>query len=87
MLELTPKNIHMDCIKAKPGNGQVTVKGTLQVSVLYVSEEEDELLGKVEISIRALISLTLCVREIFDEAAAMKFQRISRWNIAENLCK
>lgn len=95
--------------EAKAGNGQVTVKGSLAVNILYTSDEEEEPLGKVEtslpfeeqfhmegveagdavyvrhmledlsvgiinsrkISIRALMTLELCVREIFDESAAV----------------
>ncbi len=95
--------------EAKAGNGQVTVKGSLAVNILYTSDEEEEPLGKVEtnlpfeeqfhmdgveagdavcvrhtledlsvgiinsrkISVRALMTLELCVREIFDESAAM----------------
>jgi hypothetical protein len=94
--------------EAKAGSGQVTVKGVLTVNLLYLSEEEEEPLGKVEaslpfeeqfhmegvesgdavhmshtledlsigiinsrkISIRALLTLELCVREIYDESAA-----------------
>ncbi len=149
MLDLTKKNIHMDCIKAKTGNqitveddvnipdlrpdidkvifhsgvirldevkamnGSVMVKGSLMVNVLYASEEEEEPLGKVEvslpfeeqfhmdeveagdpvcmnylledlsvsiinsrkISIRALLTMELLVRQIFDEAAAVDVVR------------
>ena len=95
--------------EAKAGNGQVTVKGTLAVSILYISDEEEEPLGKVEtglpfeeqfhmegvetgdavcvrhmledlsvgiinsrkISVRALMTMELCVRDIFDESAAV----------------
>lgn len=95
--------------EAKAGNGQVTVRGVLTVNTLYVSDEEEEPLGKVEtslpfdeqlhmdgveagdpvyirhtledlsigiinsrkISIRALLTLELSVREIFDESAAV----------------
>lgn len=95
--------------EAKAGNGQVTVRGSLAVNILYISDEEEEPLGKVEtslpfeeqfhmegveagdpvyvrhtledlsvgiinsrkISIRALLTLELCVREIFDESAAV----------------
>ena len=95
--------------EAKAGNGQVAVKGTLTINILYTSDEEEEPLGKVvtnlpfeelfhmdgveagdavcvrhiledlsvgiinsrKISVRALMTLELCVREIYDEAAAM----------------
>lgn len=95
--------------EAKAGKELVTVRGALAVNILYVSDEEDEPLGKVEvsipfeeqfhmdgvevgdpvyvrhtledlsvgiinsrkISIRALMALELCVREIFDESAAV----------------
>ncbi|MCH5281817.1 MAG: DUF3794 domain-containing protein [Lachnospiraceae bacterium] len=95
--------------EAKAGNGQVTVRGTLAVCILYASDEQDEPLGKVEtgipfeeqfhmegveagdpvhvrhtledlsvgiinsrkISIKALLTLELSVREIFDESAAV----------------
>ncbi len=98
--------------EAKAGNGQVTVRGALAVSILYTSDEEEEPLGKVEtnlpfeeqfhmegvetgdpvyvrhmledlsvgiinsrkISIRALMTLELCVREIFDEPAAVDLE-------------
>lgn len=98
--------------EAKAGNGQVTVRGALAVSILYESDEEEEPLGKVEtnlpfeeqfhmegvetgdpvyvrhmledlsigiinsrkISIRALLTLELCVREIFDEPAAVDLE-------------
>ena len=144
MLELTKKNIHMDCIKAKagnqitieddvnipdlrpdidkvifqsgiirleevrPGNDQVGVKGSLAVHVLYQSEEEEEPFSKIEtelpfdelfhmdgveasdsvcvryeledlsvgvinsrkISVRALVTLELLARAIYDECAA-----------------
>jgi hypothetical protein len=95
--------------ETKAGNGQVTIRGALTVNILYVSDEEEEPLGKVEttlpfeeqfhmdgvesgdavyvhhvledlsvgiinsrkISIRALLALELCVRDIFDESAAI----------------
>lgn len=95
--------------EAKAGNGQVTVRGALAVSILYTSDEDEEPLGKVDtslpfeeqfhmegveagdavyvrhmledlsvgiinsrkISIRALLTLELCVRQIFDESAAV----------------
>ncbi|MGN0132142.1 MAG: SPOCS domain-containing protein [Lachnospiraceae bacterium] len=98
--------------EAKAGNGQVTVRGSLAVNILYTSDEEEEPLGKVEtslpfeeqfhmdgvetgdavyvrhmledlsigiinsrkISIRALMTLELCVREIFDEPAAVDLE-------------
>lgn len=148
MLELTKKNIHKDCIKAKagnqitieddvnipdlrpdidqvifqsgvikieeikPGNDQVSVKGSLAVHILYQSEEEEEPLSKIEtdlpidevfhmegvnasdsicikyeledlsigiinsrkISVRALVTIELLARAIYDEETAVEVE-------------